>query len=170
MMFFIALSLADVFTAEDLCQRGGDPQVCRLAELERRIAATRQFGPEGKFEWRFSDSALDQIPPQNIRERAGRQATSLCTHVARTWVSNDVAEYERSTSFVAVDRDRFDECIADELPKAKKTEREKLVLQSSKVVAVVLVPVIVFLMFWYRRPLARQIRGLAERIRRIGAQ
>ncbi|MBL8199680.1 MAG: hypothetical protein JNK40_01795 [Chromatiales bacterium] len=112
---------------------------------------------------------LDQIAPQNYRERAGRRAQLLCNTVANRWLSKDVEEYEQRTWFVAVDRQQYDDCLAEELPKAKIAELKALALKSLKVVTLVLVPVIACVILWYRRPLFRQARNMLQRVGRFGA-
>lgn len=167
-MYFGPSTFAELVTAEDLCKRG-DADMCRLAELERSIDAAGEFGSNGKYVWKPSADQLASIAPGNYRERAGQRAQLFCTVVASVWVSAEVAEYERRTSLEAVDRNRFDECMADELPRARAAELRSLGLESLKIFALVLLPVISFIVFWYRRPLWRQFQRVLKRIGGLGA-
>lgn len=163
-----APTFAGFASLDDLCKRG-DTSVCEDAARENRILATELFGPSGSLDWEPAESILDEITPHNFRGRTARRAQEICTVVARTWVSVDVAQYARSNSLVAVDRSKYNRCFAEELPRAKEAELKRMVLKSLVNAAAIFAPVFALLMLWYRRPLGRWLGRVSGRMKKIGA-
>lgn len=159
---------AALISTEELCAHG-DANVCRDAELVKIIGATGQFGVDGKYAWKPTEKMLTKITTNTFAERTARRAQLLCTQVSHRWVSKEVSEYEQSSWSLAVDRHRYDDCMVEELPKAKTEELKAIAIRSSTAIASALVPVIAFFLFWYRRPLSRRIRNAMKLVSGIGA-
>jgi hypothetical protein len=168
-IFVSSSALAGLVTNDQLC-KDGDAQACTLAELEKKLSALGLFDVNGRYDWKFSLQTLAQIVPRDTKERIARPAQEFCTESTRVWVNQDVDTYSRMQGLVPVDRAAFRECFFNQLRIEQHAAKMNTAFQVLKLVAGIIVVLVLFAVFWYRRRLARGTRKLFASINNLGAK
>lgn len=159
---------AGLVTADELCHRG-DSNACLIVEVEARIDASHLWDG-GKYQWVPSSRSLDQVAARDAEEATAREAQEYCTESNTVWISEDVAYYSRLAWLVAVDRQKYRDCLSAQMLAREAAARQSRIEAALTVAAVTGGVVGLFAIFWYRRVLSRGFRKLVAIVNSVGAK